>query len=71
MHDEARERTHREREEHKPREIIEGPSIEVHEDEHHEELSSHMEKRTCDRYAKDGYLLFEDDMKDEHDEEGG
>ena len=70
MHDEARESAHREREEHEPREIIEGPSIEVHENEHHQELGGHMKERTCDRYTKDGYLLFEEDMKDEHDEEG-
>ena len=70
MGDETRKDTHREREEHEPREIIEGSSIEVHENEHHEHLSSHMEERSCDRYTKDGYLLFEKNVKQEHHQEG-
>ena len=69
MHDEACESTHWEREEHEPREIIEGPSIEVHENEHHEELAGHVEERTTYGKGIYGDLRFEGLMKNEHYDE--
>ena len=69
MGDETRKDTHREGQEHQRRKVIEGSSIEVHEDEHHKKLAGHMEEGTAYGKGIYGDLLFEGLMKDEHDDE--